>query len=428
MIDILAGGGGSPAPLAEAVAEVTALGGLVLAAALGIRITGIGRSDPVLASMIAAVLLFPLVQLLPVPPGWWQLLPGRQGVAAALAATGQDGRWQPWSLMPDATLAGALALVPAAVLMALAATMSVGDRVRLIAWLAVLGCAAALLGLVQFMRGPDAVLSLFAEVHRGWGIGFFANRSAQADLLAIVLVAGLLLVGRYRDLIAPSARVGLLVVGFLISIAGVATGSRMGMVAMMVPVVLATVQVGRHRWRLGLAVAGGAALLLVGGTALDRVTARVHDGGARAEIWGDSVYVARSLAPVGGGVGSFEPLYAAAERLDHVQPSIANRAHNDFLELAIEGGVPALVLLVALLVLIARRVVAGWRDRDPDRRLLARFAGLTTLILMLHSSVDYPLRTITLLSVAGLALAGLASSRRAPHKADGAGTRTDVYA
>lgn len=241
-------------------------------------------------------------------------------------------------------------------------------------------------------------------------------------------MAGLLLVARYRQRLSLPALIGVAIGGVLILIAGVATGSRMGAVVLMVPVALAAVQVGRHRWALGVALTGGAALLLLGGTALDRVTARVHDGGARTEIWGDSLFVARSLAPVGGGIGSFEPLYAAAERLDHVQPSIANRAHNDYLELAIEGGVPALLLLTAAFALLAWRVREGWQDADLDRRLLARFAGLTALILALHSTVDYPLRTVSLLSVAGLALAGLASPRQSPHKAGGAGTLTNAYA
>ena len=183
----------------------------------------------------------------------------------------------------------------------------------------------------------------------------------------------------------------------------------MGMAVLCVPVVLAASLASRRVPVLAIGGAGVAALALAGGTALDRVAARAHDAGNRTEIWGDSLYVARQVAPIGAGTGSFQPLYAAAERLDHVQPTLANRAHNEYLELAIEGGAPALAVLAFAFALVARRSVAGWRDTDPDRQLLARFAGLTTLILAVHSVVDYPLRNLTLLSVASLALAGLAS-------------------
>lgn len=165
-VAVLLGGGGSPAPVPEAIIELAALAGLMIASVLGVRPLDAMRSDPWLAALIAAILLFPLLQLVPLPP-MWEHLPGREAAAAALAAAGEGGGWQPWSLLPDATLAGALALIPAAVLLLLAGSLPVRERVRLVAVLAALGGAAALLGLVQFMRGADAVLSLYDEVHRG---------------------------------------------------------------------------------------------------------------------------------------------------------------------------------------------------------------------------------------------------------------------
>ena len=45
--------------------------------------------------------------------------------------------------------------------------------------LTALGGVAAFAGIVQFIRGADHPLSLYADIHRGWGIGFFANRDPQ---------------------------------------------------------------------------------------------------------------------------------------------------------------------------------------------------------------------------------------------------------
>ena len=423
-IVVLFGGGGTPSPGAEALVELAALVALAAGVACGWRPLDVLRNDPVMALLVGAILLFPLIQLLPLPPGVWQMLPGRGAALAALAATREGARWQPSSLLPDATLAGALALLPAIVLALSTASLSPPARVRLIGVVAALGVAAALLGIVQFIGGADLVLSPWPDFHRGWSIGFFANRNAHADLLAISLTAGLLLAERLRVRLATPAGAGWVAAGLVTLAGGIATGSRMGLVALAVPVTLAVVQAGRRAPMAALILGLTATLVLVGGTALDRVAARSHDGGGRAEIWGDSLVAAASVAPVGGGIGSFQPLYAAAERLDHVQPTIANRAHNDWLELAIEGGAPALLLLVGVLALVGRRAVAGWRDADPDRRLLARSAGLTALILAVHSTVDYPLRTLTLLSIAALALAGLARIRAAPQEADRSGNQT----
>jgi O-antigen ligase len=349
------------------------------------------------------------VQLVPLPPALWQVLPGRAGATAALAG---EGGWRPWSLVPDDTLAAALALVPATVMTVLVAALDPPARVRLLAVLVAIGAAAALLGLVQFMAGADRPLSFYAAVHHGWGIGFFANRNAQADLLAIALGGGVLLAERYRERLRSAAAQVAVVGGLLLILAGgVVTGSRMGLAMLTLPVLLGLAVAQRHASLLALAGAATAGLMLVGGTTLDQVVARAGDPGNRVAIWSDAITVARTHAPVGAGMGSFATVFPAAERLEHVEPTIANRAHNDWLELAIEGGVPALLLVAAALAFVARRAARGWRDPDPDRRLLARFAGLTAAVLALHSTVDYPLRTLTLLTVAALALAGLASAR-----------------
>lgn len=369
--------------------------------------------DPRWAAVLAILLLLPLIHLAPLPPAWWQALPGRDGAAAAMAASGQSSAWRPWSLSPDASIAAGLALISAIVMALVTATLRLDDRVRLIGMFAGLGMAAALIGVVQFIGGGDQLLSLYSDAHRGWAIGFFANRNAQADLVAIALLAVVLLAARHRDrLDSTAARVAVAGAVMTLLLAGLATGSRMGLAVLGVPVLFAVTLAGRRAPKLALALMVGVAVLFAGGTALDRVTARVHDAGNRTEIWGDGIEVARSVAPWGAGLGSFQPLYAAAERLDHVQPTFANRAHNDYLELAIEGGAPARGLLVAVLAFVAARVRAGWRDADPDRRLLARFAGIVVVILAVHSVVDYPLRNLTLLSVAGMAFGGLASAPR----------------
>lgn len=407
-VAVVLGGGGSPTPSTELLLQLVTLLLLTVGISAGVRPLALWRQDRHWAALMAAIVAFPLLQLVPLPPALWSALPRREA-AAALAAVGAGDSWHPWSLLPDGGIAAVLALIPAAVCALFVSRLAIPDRVRLMVVMTALGGIAALTGIVQFIRGADHPLSLYADIHRGWGIGFFANRNAQADLIAIALIAGVLLVDRYRERLTSPAAGAATGIGLLLLLAGgVATGSRMGMAMLAIPVLLALFLAGRRAPGLAAALAAGAAVLLLGGTALDRVTARAGDAGNRAEIWGDSVFVARQVAPFGAGMGSFVPLYAAAERLDHVQPTIANRAHNDWLELAIEGGVPALLLLAVLLAFVGIRARRGWGDDDPDRRLLARFAGLTMLVFALHSTVDYPLRTLTLLTVAGLALGGLA--------------------
>jgi O-antigen ligase len=77
-----------------------------------------------------------------------------------------------------------------------------------------------------------------------------------------------------------------------------------------------------------------------------------------------------------------------------------NRAHNDWLEAWLEGGVASAVVICALLscyVLLAYRI---WRPADPNpsARLVAyaRAGSVCVALLLVHSLLDYPLRTTAL--------------------------------
>ncbi len=79
-----------------------------------------------------------------------------------------------------------------------------------------------------------------------------------------------------------------------------------------------------------------------------------------------------------------------------------NEAHNEPLQLAIEGGIPA-VLLFALFgwwwLAAVGRILSRGRRSQP----IAQACAAATAILMLASLVDYPLRTPLLGSVFAIA-------------------------
>ena len=68
-----------------------------------------------------------------------------------------------------------------------------------------------------------------------------------------------------------------------------------------------------------------------------------------------------------------------------------NNAHNDYLQLALEGGLPAVLLIVVGISWIVVRTKAIWQDRSADP--FAQAATIATATILAHSLVDYPLRT-----------------------------------
>jgi O-antigen ligase len=101
--------------------------------------------------------------------------------------------------------------------------------------------------------------------------------------------------------------------------------------------------------------------------------------------------------PFGTGLGSFAPVYASVERNSDLFAGYANRAHNDWAEFLLEGGLPAAAVLLLFLYWFGRKVVRAWRPgqripAEPDV-IVQRAATIVIALLLAHSFVDYPLRT-----------------------------------
>ena len=122
----------------------------------------------------------------------------------------------------------------------------------------------------------------------------------------------------------------------------------------------------------------------------------------RPQLWRDGLFTAQKNFPFGVGMGDFVPAYTADERLEVIDQTVLNRAHNDLIELTTEAGLLGLGALAAVSFLLFREV---WRRRDVTKKLSSELVcfGSTALgIFALHSMVDYPLRSLSLASLGGV--------------------------
>ena len=101
------GGGGSPAPFPEMLLE---WGALAIVAAVAWRDRDPAPRPRLALAFAAALLVLPALQLVPLPPGLWRSLPGREMEAAALALVDAEDRWMPGSVSPPRTLVALLAV------------------------------------------------------------------------------------------------------------------------------------------------------------------------------------------------------------------------------------------------------------------------------------------------------------------------------
>jgi hypothetical protein len=106
--------------------------------------------------------------------------------------------------------------------------------------------------------------------------------------------------------------------------------------------------------------------------------------------------------PFGSGFGSFTPVFDkfAQRTLLLDQGRYVNHAHNDWLELWLTGGAPAIIVTIGFLVWVVAMTFRLWSHGQPEESVLdlalARAAPIVIVLLLLHSAVDYPLRTTAL--------------------------------
>ena len=98
----------------------------------------------------------------------------------------------------------------------------------------------------------------------------------------------------------------------------------------------------------------------------------------------------RIYFPLGAGFGTFDPVFRILEPDSSLTRKYFNHAHNDWIELIITGGVPAVLVLVAFMGWFTGRV----RALTAMPLSLAAASGIIIVVLTgLASAADYPLRT-----------------------------------
>ena len=421
------GGGGTPSAIAEVIVQL-AFAACVLTWvwwAGGEAAHTLPRS---LGALAAAIVALPLLQMVPLPSSMWTAMPGRALVQDALAVVGAGSDWHAVSIAPFATLAALLAMVPAVGTMLAVGMLERQDRRFLVLMVAVLALAGTALGVLQMASGPGR-FRLYEITHAEWLTSFYANRNAAVDSLLIgslALTTWFAGIARRRPVTRNDAAIVLLLQLFLWT-GIVLTGSRAGIA--LLPLVLLLQVAILHAAGIargiakGLALGGGALLLVAAGalfvadnTRLGAVLARFDFGrDARADLWQDTMTAVANFWPVGSGMGTFTRAFLPSERLIAIDQTFPNRAHNDYLEFALESGLAGVIVLLFAAFVVTRLAMRAWR-LHPAQRPTVLFALGILMVIGLHSLVDYPLRTMALACLAGMAagLLGAIAREREP--------------
>lgn len=418
------GGASRDNPLSTMAIEL--LGVVLLAATAWSRaLTRTGRVDWPEIALLGGIFIVPLLQLVPLPPDLWTTLPGRDETVATLRLAGIEPGWAPLSLDPEATFRCLLWLVPPTALFLAVGDLDTGARFRLTGVVLALCIASLILGGLQITDRDGGLFSSPAGGHTDLPIGFFANRNHQGIAMAAALPFAAAFAAIWASAAPQRTRAANIVFAALVALllVGVLVTRSRAALTLSGPALIASIGIfwaasGAKRLRRETTLMIGAsavALVFAAQFAIGAVLARFEtlaDGDGRFEMWPSIIKASTDVAPVGAGPGAFVPFYRAWEPLGLMGPKFINHAHNEYLELWLETGWLAPLILVAFFLWLGCASLKAWLGPETKSTALARAGGVAVLVLLAHSVGDYPLRTQALACVFAFAAACLVPGRR----------------
>ncbi|WP_169804927.1 O-antigen ligase family protein [Sphingomonas asaccharolytica] len=358
--------------------------------------------------LVTGMLAVPLLQLIPLPWSIWTRLPGHGSLVPVYRYLGETP-WRPISITPDRTVNSLAALLPGiagGMLGLRASSRSAGIVLAAVFGLALVSAA---IGLAQVADGSNSSLYFYTITNRDSAVGFFSNANHQSLFLCSAIVITLFLraeiVAQRPRYATATAIAAIGVVAFLI-VSIVATRSRAG-ISLSALAVLGGFSIGwfgrfplTKRWVMTGALGGLVAATVVLYLASEALFATPGDlPDVRLQNIPFFWRMIIDYFPFGSGLGSFDPVFRSYETPAVLNFTYLNNAHNDYAQILIETGAFGLVLLVGFFACWVISFVRSWEPlgrRATFGARAPRAASLITLLLLIHSAVDYPLRTAAL--------------------------------
>lgn len=379
------------------------------------------------ATFIAGVgilVVYPLIQLVPMPEAWWRHLPGHaeyvaavDRFAAGVIADGAVAIRHTLSVVPGATEDGWLALLPPLACLLAALRLRPDDVPKLLVAMSVLAGLEGLLGLLQVGAGGASIFYFRTGDAYGTAVGTFVNRNHLAGMLAMTLpvVAGVLVYdirhdrhhrhrGQYRRTFIEkmvSERGLLFACGVTILLGLVFTRSRAGIATALVGLVCSAILLARARSGVthgryvvpGLIVISLALALAIGIVpVLEKFEPRELQlqSEGRLLMSEATLKAAIEFLPFGSGLSTLADVFPRFQ-----PPELAgwiDYAHNDYVQAFMELGVAAPVSVWLLLAAYAIRMVELLRQQGARSfTILQLAAGIGLLPMILHSLFDFGL-------------------------------------
>lgn len=363
--------------------------------------------------VFTCIVFWLVVQLLPIPISFLQLI-SPHSADAYLAIGNKVGSI---SLDSKATLSALLKLINYISVFVIGLNLLCSPkRIKAcLLFIVISGTYNGFYGAFEMLSGQDTSL-IFGTENGHRASGTFTYHNHFANFLMLCLSAGLGYFIASLTNITYNSKLDY-VKSWLFAILDTKTIVRLGLTIMVIALVMSHSRMGNTAFFVSLMVVSflyiligqkvpkGFKLLIVSMLiidvfvvsawfGLDKVKERLEgtsiENETRDEVILDGLEVVKDYPLTGSGAGSFRAVFSSYQS-ENVRLTY-NRAHNDYLQFAIEYGVPSLLLLGVLIAHIIKRCIYVLH-KVPDKYIVGGAAACLMAIvgMLIHMSVDFPL-------------------------------------
>lgn len=382
------------------------------------------------------MLALTLIYLVPLPSTLWQHFPGRTDIVGIDQSVDLGNIPRPITLMPNAGWLSVFSLFTPIAVLLFGVQLKRDDLYRLLPLFIILGAISGLLGLLQISGTPAGPLYFFRITNSDSAVGFFANRNHAATLLACMfpMLAVFASAGAGRHDSSKNRRLIAAAIALVLIPLILVTGSRAGLILAVVGLSGASLlyrpafwtqdfgsQSQEWKWltapKLAVAAVLCLGLLTVNfsrAEAIDRLFGQSMDADSRSIFWTETLNLFYRYFPVGSGAGAFGSAYQIIEKDYMLTSFYLNRAHNDWVELAVTYGILTILVVGVAVIHFLRRTIRLWISPDKKHRSVTfgRMAGIIITMMGVASITDYPLRNPTMMCLFSVAILWFNASAR----------------
>ena len=275
-----------------------------------------------------------------------------------------------------------------------------------------LGLFQGAYGILQSFGGTEQVWNWAKNGQHGFVTGTYISRNELAFFLELCTLMALgAAMGEQARTAKPKGWTGLLseafwrpilpgFIGVILAVTLLLTGSRGGILSCGVGLLcMALLFASKRIMRPACLKILGVALVIAIyglGVGLEKTVERFgHDGDLthRLDIAASVLPMIADFPLTGVGMGAFNTAYSPYALAQYGGDLDVVHAHNDWIEVAAEAGLPGLALCVSGFVVFMAKCIAAWKKRN-DPLILGTCAGLISGLaaLALHSFFDFGMR------------------------------------